>query len=402
MRKIKKIPICAGLLLVFCLDLYSAGKKAPESTIRFQDNCTSGGPAGAAGNIKPGKCVWVFESYEPSAWEKEWHEGELSGKRKNLECDILSQKREADRSRQLIEAIRGAVLQGKNIPLESIELFSRMVYAKRCGPQLKDTGERRVQMIEPLVGLLRDPLTICPQPKPEKAKRPIPFDFGEDEVQSKRHLLIGPAAPWTADPANAKSWRIGGFEPWAIDASNCSEPRVRQNVLVDIGASLYGVWQGYAGAVGAMWFVDRYQKQHMSFDRIISYEIEKHDPNDIYRNVPNDILPRYLYFNQGVEAAPDGKWNPWRMLQGLGITPNDYVVVKLDIDFPSIENPLIHQILDNNRIGLLMDEVFFEQHVNVKAMWKYWLTQKEPKTLKDSYPLFHALRAKGIRMHGWP
>jgi hypothetical protein len=346
--------------------------------------------------------VWVFEAYEPSAWEREWYEGELSGKRKNLECEVLAQKGEAERSRQLIGAIRGSVLQGKAIPPEAISLFSRMVYSKRCGPQLKDTGERRVQLIEPLVGLLRDPLTICSQPATEKGKSPISFDFGEDAVQSKRHLLIGPASSWTGHPEDPKSWRIGGFEPWGMDASKCSELRVRQNVLVDIGASLYGVWNGNSSAVGAIWFVDRYQRQHLNFDKIISYEIEKHDPDDIYKNVPQDILPRYFYFNQGVEAAPNGKWNPWRMLQGMGATPNDYVVVKLDIDFPDIENPLVDQLLNNSRTGLLVDEVFFEHHVNVKAMWPYWKTEKEKKTLKDSYQLFRALRSSGIRMHSWP
>ena len=60
------------------------------------------------------------------------------------------------------------------------------------------------------------------------------------------------------------------------------------------------------------------------------------------------------------------------------------------------------QLLKNSKMGMLIDEVFFEHHVNVKAMWLYWKTEKETKTLRDSYLLFHALRSKGIRMHGWP
>ena len=393
-----QLAVFAGMTICFCLRLFPAGQSQqsmaiPPYAVRFQDNCS---PAGSE------KCVWVFDSYEPSAWEKEWHEGEMSGKRKDLECDVLTQKSDAARSRRLIGAIRGSVLQSKPVPPEATGLFSRMIYAKRCGTQLKDTGERRVQLIEPLVGLLRDPLTICSQSIKEKEKTPIPFDSGEDAVQSKRHLLIGSAAQWTANPADKKSWRIGGFEPWSMDTSECSEPRVRQNVLVDIGASLYGVWNGNSSAVGAIWFVDRYQRHHLNFDRIISYEIEKHDPDDIYKHVPKEILPRYFYFNQGVEAAPNGKWNPWRMLRGMGVTPNDYVVIKLDIDFPDIENPLIGQLLNSSKTGLLVDEVFFEHHVNVKAMWPYWKTEKEKKTLKDSYRLFRALRASGIRMHSWP
>jgi hypothetical protein len=396
------LAVFAGTMICFCLRLFPADRREssvkqsslhPPDAVRFQDNCS---PAGS------GKCVWVFDSYQPSAWEKEWQEGEMSGKRKNLECEVLTQKADADRSRQLIGAIRGSVLQGKPVPPETIGLFSRMIYAKRCGPELKDTGERRTQLIEPLVGLLRDPLTICSQSSTEHNQPSIPYDFGEDAVQSKRHLLIGPAAPWTANPADTKSWRIGGFEPWSMDTLNCTEARVRQNVLVDIGASLYGVWNGNSSAVGAIWFVDRYQRHRLNFDRIISYEIDKHDADDIYKNVPKEILPRYFYFNQGVEAAPNGKWNPWRILQGMGVTRNDYVVIKLDIDFPDIENPLIDQLLNSSKMGLLVDEVFFEHHVNVKAMWPYWKTEKEKKTLKNSYQLFRALRSSGIRMHSWP
>jgi hypothetical protein len=346
-----------------------------------------------------GKCVWAFDSYEPSPWEEEWRKGEESEERKNRECEILGQEKESLRSRQLIDAIRGSVLHGKAIPPESVGLFSRMIYAKHCGPELKDTGERRVQLIEPLVGLLRDPLTICPQPGQTNNKNSLPFDSGEDAVQSKRHLLIGPAAPWTDHPSDATSWRIGGFEPWALDTS---EPRIRENMLVDIGASLYGIWGTNQNAVGAQWFVDRYQRHHLTFDKIISYEIEKHDPDDIYKNVPQDLLPRYIYFNQGVEAAPNGKWNPWRILKGMGVTADDYVAVKLDIDMPSIEGPLMQQLMDDPKVQLLVDELFFEHHVNVKAMWGYWKSRNFPLGLKDSYRLFASLRSKGIRMHSWP
>lgn len=85
-----------------------------------------------------------------------------------------------------------------------------------------------------------------------------------------------------------------------------------------------------------------------------------------------------------------------------GLTQQDYVVIKLDTDVPDIEGPLMQQLVDNGSLQLLVDEMFFEHHLNVQAMWKLWGSQQFPQTLKDSYRLFRYLRSKGIRMHSWP
>ena len=355
------------------------------------------------GTIDGDNCVWVFYSYEPSSWEMEWRRGEDSGERRDQECEVLAQPEEVKRSVQLITAIYNVVTLGKSAPPpESIDLFSRMIYARRCGEKREDTGQRRVQLIEPLVGILRDPLTICPQPVGVDKQIYNLFGPGENAIQSKRHFLLGPLAPWTDTPNNPKSWRVGGFDPWGASAVSRRQPCVRLNVLMDIGASLYADWGGNTAAVSALWFVERFKQRQLAFDWIVSFEIEKHDPDDIYRNVPDDVLPHYLYFNQGVEKSPNGRWNPWRILQGMSVTPDDYVVVKLDIDVPEIENPLINQLMEAEDIRSLVDEVFFEHHVNVKAMWMCWGTSTSSLTMKDSYRLFADLRSVGVRMHSWP
>lgn len=351
-----------------------------------------------------GRCVWVFESYEPSQWENEWRSLEEAGEHRTVvfdECDILARPDEVKRSIQLITAVTGLVLQSKLMPPETIRLFSRMIYALRCGPELKDSGRRRAQLIEPLVGILRDPLTICPWPPEVEAKVFNSFDLGESPLQSKRHLLIGPAAPWTDTPDNPHSWRVGGFAPWTADNANSGKSRAGQNILMDIGASLYGQWFGDPASVSTLWFVDRFKRHNLSFDWIVSFEIEKHRPDDIYKDVPADILPHYIYFNKGVEKTPGGKWNPWRILQGMSVAPDDYIAVKLDIDVPDIENALMDQLVKEPKIRLLVDEMFFEHHVNVRAMWGYWGADMTD-TMPDTYRLFGDLRSKGMRMHSWP
>ena len=345
------------------------------------------------------ECVWIFDSYQPSQWEQEWRRGEETGERRDRECEVLATPEETLRSKRLIAAVTGLVLRGEPMPSESITLFSRMVYALRCGPDFKDTGRRRVQLIEPLIGILRDPLTICPPG--EGAKDALYESFGpaEDAIQSKRFLLIRPAAPWTDTPDDSHSWRIGGFNPGPVEPKRCRAP---MNFAFDLGASFYDNWHGDKSAASTLWLVDRFQRHNVSFDWIVSFELEKFDPDQIYANIPKDILPHYLYFNQGVESDPEGKWNPWRILMSMGVNPRDYVAVKLDIDAPEIEQALIEQLQNNPKIRLLVDEVFFEHHVNVKAMWQYWGTDKSPVTIKDSMRIFSDLRSKGVRMHSWP
>jgi len=357
------------------------------------------GRHGRAQAVDPG--AWLFDSYQPSAWEQEWRKGEESGERHNLECEFLAKPEDVKRSVQLLRAVRGLVLRGAPVPAGTINLFSRMVYKRCVGPDLKDTGERRVQLIEPLVGILRDPLTICPRPPRVQDEDYMAFDSGEGPVQSKRHLLIGPAAPWSDTPGDPDSWHIGGFTPWMTDPAgrgDCARP---QTFLVDMGASLYDEWNGDPASASTSWFVDRFKRQRQAFDWIVAFEVDKHTPEEIYRHVPDDVLPHYIYFNRGVEKSPIGRWNPWRILEGMGVTPRDYVVAKLDIDVPDIEDAIIEQVLDDPKVASVVDEMFFEQHVNVRAMWAGW-GQDTTLTMLDSYKLFGALRAKGIRMHSWP
>jgi hypothetical protein len=370
--------------------------------------CRAPTPATPAACPKPtiaDACSWQFLRYEPSPWERQWHQGEVSGERRDKECEVLATPVEVDRAVRLIRSVQNAVLRREMIPAGSIELFSRMVYAERCNG--RSTGRTRAQLIEPLVGIVRDPLTMCPRPPAVPEDVYVTFAAGEDFVQSKRNLLIGPAAPWSDNPKDPSSWSFGGFEPWGKPKPSGYPSRVRQNMLIDMGASTYGGWGGNAAAAGASWFVDRYKTHGLDFDWVVSYEYDKHDPDEIYRSVPIALVPHYLYYNQPVEGDPDGKWNPWRIMRGMGVTADDYVVVKLDIDTPNLEHALFQQVLFDAKNTELIDEFFYEQHVNTKVMspaWGPYIAGNvgERLTMIDTYDMFTAMRSRGVRMHSWP
>ena len=170
---------------------------------------------------------------------------------------------------------------------------------------------------------------------------------------------------------------------------------------MDIGASSYHGWRQESSAVGTKWFVDRFGRFDLDFDRILMFDYSFRSPQDVYQNVTHDILAKVSFFNVGVSAALDAAFNPWNILKSLA-HKKDYVVVKLDIDTPLIENALINQLLHDAEVASLVDEMFYEHHVNVRAMHRYWRTERSRLTLNDSYQTFQRLRVMGIRMHSWP
>ena len=283
----------------------------------------------------------------------------------------------------------------------AIKLFSRMTYTDTCNIE-----RDREQLIEPLVGHLRDPLTMCgPIDKAHNAlagglTRP------QNPIQSKKHLLLGLDAPWRTVGGDGtwitnSPWvpRTNSPSPATATPSSASDARL---ILFDLGASTYSSWHT-AAALGTKWFVEQFKRSKASIDRVIAFEFERHKPGEVYRGVPDDLLPAYTYVNVGVDADYNGRFNPWRWLHAVA-TENDHVVIKLDIDTPSIENALVAQLLRSTPTTDLVDEMFYEHHVNVICMERFWSPKKEnlTATLRNSYDDFASLRRAGVRMHSWP
>lgn len=256
--------------------------------------------------------------------------------------------------------------------------FSQMHYRRACF----NKEHNAIQLIEPLIGLIRDPLTMCPR---VSSVSPKLYLSGESALQSKRFLLLAPSSPVQINPS--LSTNIDTLAPWLYSPGS-------QKILIDIGSSYFKSRNGNTAEIGTKWFYDYYKEKSIRFDRIIAYEFQILDTRRVWAELPEDVYPFYTFINVGVEAEM-GRFNPWKMLEAIA-KPEDYVVIKLDIDKPPLESALMSQLLDeNSRARSLIDELFFEKHVSNKR------ESKEDK-LKDSYELFTKLRQYGVRTHGWP
>ena len=83
---------------------------------------------------------------------------------------------------------------------------------------------------------------------------------------------------------------------------------------------------------------------------------------------------------------------------------DDLIIVKLDIDTPSVELPLARQLMDggdnNKTYHKLVDHFYFEHHIHMHEMAAYWRSRVSG-TINDSLDIFITLREMGIASHSW-
>ena len=114
-----------------------------------------------------------------------------------------------------------------------------------------------------------------------------------------------------------------------------------------------------------------------------------------------DDVSRLHFMNWPVSSADGDALNPWTLLRQVAI-PEDFVVVKLDIDTPAVEMELVRQLLADKQLQALVDVFYFEHHVSIPDFSWIWKMGEYPQTLNDSYAIFGELRRLGIRASPWP
>jgi len=256
------------------------------------------------------------------------------------------------------------------------------------------------------------------------------------------------ADTWTADhckhmkETDAKSWingnTAGPFDP-NIFSTVCRKGKVPQfieplaGILRDPRAGCFGGWskemsvdwlvfpssQGLtAGAKARFYdaggshfndamrfFLQTYSDHGIVFDEVYAWEMNKQGVETYWSGVAPETRafwePRLTFYDGvGVTAAKDSEHNPVARIF-KSCAPEDFCAMKLDIDTPSVELPLVQQLLNTpDETKVKLDEFFFEHHVH-GVMQKHGWGQKVAGTFADSYKIFGDLRKLGVRAHSW-
>jgi len=120
-------------------------------------------------------------------------------------------------------------------------------------------------------------------------------------------------------------------------------------------------------------------------------------PSNFWREVPSEVKPYYHWYNTLAVTAKNIE-NPLQMIKLL-VKQEDFLLLKIDIDNSAVEEEFISQILADPSLIALIDDLYFEHHVNVPEMNGYWGVS--PNFLNSTYQLFRKMREGGISAHSW-
>ncbi len=118
--------------------------------------------------------------------------------------------------------------------------------------------------------------------------------------------------------------------------------------------------------------------------------------------LPEEYISSYHWINAGVSKTEGDRLNPLHSIIKK-LHEDDFVVLKLDIDSPSIELPLARELLED-KDGLyskIVDQFYFEHHVHLGELAGDWRSSMKG-TVSESLELFSNLRKRGIPAHFWP
>ena len=317
-------------------------------------------------------CKSRFIAYKSSPLEQWWmdHVGDNDGRAERFCPQVVKHQRS-------IRSWLGTTQTVGSAKSFDTQVFSMFTHEVTCGnepPRMETT------YIEPLATALRHPFAGC-----------LRGGKGARETILKWNMKGQPKT------------NIHALEEKNYLLLQCQQEKRISNgklMLFDLGAS---TWDEGIGGSSQEWFWKNYQQCGYSIERMLLWEAKTLSTEDIYRPVPKGAHHAYQYFNIPASADRNDPSNPLNIVKRVA-SPEDFVAIKLDIDFAELEMQFVDQMLTDPGLDGLIDELFFEHHVAfppfVKCCWDD--TYDKGATLKTSYELFLRFREQGIRMHGWP
>jgi hypothetical protein len=169
-----------------------------------------------------------------------------------------------------------------------------------------------------------------------------------------------------------------------------------RTVFIDMGASLLF----HVGTNPIVAITTMYEQFGIQFDHIYAYERTPYDSNQMNYlfniKLPDRWKAAYHWINTGVDPKVDAKLNPFTLIK-QHFSPDDFVVVKLDIDTPLVELSLAQQLLKDTELHALVDQFYFEYHVVLKELPEW----DGGDSIYDALHLLTQMREKGIAAHFW-
>jgi hypothetical protein len=152
----------------------------------------------------------------------------------------------------------------------------------------------------------------------------------------------------------------------------------------DAGASH---WNKGKGGPSLSFFHHVWNRQGLPFNAI--YAFEARTSNDtFYESIPNQYRSMVHYQQGYVRSSPGGEGGPFLPHEIQKLTQkDDYVLFKLDIDSPGVEEGNIDYLLSGESDILeYVDDFFYEFHSEELSKW---------------YDVFLKMRIAGVRAHSW-
>ena len=302
----------------------------------------------------------IFLSYTPSKFEVEWleHVHEY----KDRECAVLATSPYREWVQEWLDVTIPSTLlrdsEGWKTPKDlSPDVFSLFKYKL-------PSGEVQEIWAEPLGGILRDPREPC------RSHSQGLWTPHNADIQSKDFLLFDQSL------------------------TMLSHKRV---LFFDLGSSKYD----YSAMPGMSWLYPKYKSEGFQVTDLFAWEITNRPGYEYFDGMPNELAAATHFYNFGVVANIDDVQNPVHVLKTIA-QPEDYVIFKLDIDNTPIEEAIVESLLADPLALKLIDDFFWEHHVNLISMHQYWRTSGLSNSIKDTIVYLQKLRDKGIRAHTWP
>ena len=278
-------------------------------------------------------------TYHPSKIELEWTSRNASGRI----CSLAKQPHMVDASKVWLQYAARAAVTGQAPPTPNAA-ERRVLSHFKC---THADGSTFIDWIEPLTGIARHPFAAVG----------CNFtDVDEQEVTlfNISHIIFADGCGTGSGPDN--------------DASAGSPKPSR--LLMDLGCATWGgtateeasLAEGVGTAFGPSMplFAHKYDDRCLSLNKIHGWEAQQYDNATWWAGVSAvEKAAGRLHFHNVAITEDDTNSSFSYYLQRLA-GPQDFVSVKVDIDYVPIEHKIVQDIAERPELTRLVDELFFE------------------------------------------